>query len=135
MPGIERVILVIVEIDVAVGAREYRLILAVALRVEARLERVRADDLRDVVNEVEGVVLIDERQPVEIYGRERLVVDAAETEVRQVAEADARKQFRDVEVVGFGQRLVIGGGQANTIVARPDDKLFWLPWGLRLLKG
>src|SRR5262245_20433698 len=102
MPGVERIVDVIVEIDVGVGARKDGLILAAALRVEARLDRVRTDDLRDVVNEVEGVVLIDERQPVEIHvgeGRIRRIpatagtVDSSdpyEAEVRHITCADIR---------------------------------------------
>src|SRR5262249_28613914 len=88
MPRIERVVGVVEEVDVSVRPREARLILAAALRVKTRLERMRADDLRDVVNEVESVVLIDERQPVEIGEWESLVGDAAVTEVRRITGAD-----------------------------------------------
>src|SRR5581483_4431601 len=99
MLRVELVVGVVVEVDVAVGACKDCLILAAALRVETRLERVRADDLRDVVNEVERMVLIDKRQPVEIYARKSLIVDAAKPEVRQVAKADTGKKLRHIDVV------------------------------------
>src|SRR5262249_28960322 len=105
------------------GAREGRLILAAALRIESRLERMRPDDLGDIVNEVEGVVLIDERQPVEINVRERLVANPSETEVRHVPGADIREQLRDVYVALARQSVVIGGLQLDEVAARSEDEL------------
>src|SRR5262245_53684324 len=113
---------VVVEVDVAVGAGEGGLILAAALCVETRFERMRADDLRDVINEVESVVLIDKRQPVEIYVRERLIANPAESEIRHVPGANIREQLRDVNVALARQSVVISGAQINEVAAGTEDE-------------
>jgi hypothetical protein len=122
VPCVERIIEVVVEADVAVGAREGGLILATALRVEARLDRVRSDDLRDVIDEVECVVLVDERKPVVICEWEGVVGDAAEAEIRHITRADIREQLRDVDIVGARQRRVALRFQLDEIAARPKDE-------------
>src|SRR4029434_4242612 len=83
---------------------------------------MRADDLRNVINEVESVVLMDKRQPVEIYVRERLIADPAESEIRHVPGADIREQLRDVDVALARQGIVIGGAQVNEVAAGTEDE-------------
>src|SRR5262249_37057178 len=83
---------------------------------------MRADDLREVINEVESVVLIDKRQPVEIYVRERLISDPAESEIRHVPGANTREQFRDVNVALARQSIVIGGAPINEVGAWTEDE-------------
>lgn len=120
--SVELVISVVGEVYVAVGARKDRLILAAALRVEARLDRVRADDLRHIINEVERVILVDERQPVVIGEWEGLVSDPAVTEIRDVTGAHVREQLRHVDVVCASQCLVVGRLQLDEIAARSEDE-------------
>src|SRR5262249_61589540 len=81
-----------------------------------------ADDLRDVVNKVKCVVLVDERQPVEIYIRECLIANPTEPEVRHIAGAYTREQLRDVDVALARQGVVIGGLQLHESAAWPQDE-------------
>src|SRR5262249_37555380 len=112
----------VVEVDVPVGARKHRLVFTAALRVEARLEIVRTDDLGDVVNEVERVILVDERQSIEINDRESLIGDPTVTEVRYITEAHIREQLWNVYIVSARKGVVIGGAQVNEVATRPKDE-------------
>src|SRR6185436_16291795 len=95
MSRIQGIVRVVVEVYVAVSPRKHRLILATALCVETSLDRMRSNDLGEIVDEVEGVILVDERQSVEVRERKRLIGNAAEPEVRNVTKADVREEFRD----------------------------------------
>src|SRR6185436_805019 len=101
---------------------KHRLILATALCVETSLDRMRSNDLGEIVDEVEGVILVDERQSVEVRERKRLIGNATEPEVRNVTKADVREEFRDCEAVSARQRLFIGGPKVDEVAARPEDE-------------
>src|SRR5262252_10697847 len=103
MPSVQWIIRVTREVYVAVRARKHGLVFPAALRVEACLQTVRSYDLRDIVDEVEGVILVDEWQAVEIGKRERIVGDSAVTEVRNITRSDVRKEFRHIDIVDAGQ--------------------------------
>src|SRR5215813_12197261 len=120
---IERIVRVAGEIDIAIGARKGGLILAAALRIEAGLEIVRADDLRDIVYEIERVVLVDEREAIEVGKWKCVVGDPAVSEIGHVTESDIRKELGHVDVVDTCQRVVVARLEIDEVAARTKDEL------------
>src|SRR5262245_19558252 len=122
MPRVERIIGVVVEINVGIGAGKSCLVFPAPLCVKTHFERMWTNNFRDIVDEVEGVILIDKRQPIEIYIRKALIGDPAETDVRHITETDFWEELRDIEIYAACQSVVIAGSQINKIAARPEDK-------------
>src|SRR5262249_28006112 len=123
MPGVVRVVRVVAERDG--GGIAGRLILAAALVIESRLQRVCSDNLADVVIYVEGrvAVLIWELAVAGSAGKV-LVRDAAEGDVEPLCGRIVRERQREIEAEpGIGPRSRISRIERQSVMARAENEL------------
>ena len=88
---IEWVLCIVDKVNVAIGVGEHCLIFPTTLEVDTSLQRVFADDLREIIDDVEGPVVVEERRVVS--AKIRAVSDSTtiKVELRNVVLLNCRR--------------------------------------------